>query len=204
MNCLLLLSCSLLLLNSINAFAPLPSLAAQRCLSQREQQQQQQLGTTGTTTLMAGFGSPSKGSGGKKKKKEQKLKPKQQWDRYISLKKETMVRVAVQGEEDDNNDWLEVGRVKSKDNANTEIAVAKQRVIIAEHSRRLYPLQMTKDTKVQWAYWKEEGESTEWVVVDKSVLEGAPANIEKEIGFEGRPDPSTGFYCMYKEGRLVE
>jgi hypothetical protein len=157
--------------------------------------------TGSTTQLMAGFGSPSGGK--KKKEKEQKLKPKQQWDRYSNLKNEPMVRVAVRVEGDDkNNDWLEVGRVKSKDNTNTEAAVAKQRVIIAEHSRRIYPLQLSKDTKVQWAYWQEEGD--QWVVVDKSVLEGAVDGIEKEVGFEGRPDPASGFYCMYKEGRLVD
>lgn len=155
--------------------------------------------TSTPTTLMAGFGASS---GGKKKKKEkeQKMKPKQQWDRYNNLKKEPMVRVAVRVEGAD--DWLEVGRVKSKDSANTEAAVAKQRVIIAEHSRRIYPLQISKDTKVQWAYWKEDGE--QWVAVDKSVLDEAADGIEKEVGFEGRPDPASGFYCMYKGGRLVD
>ena len=93
---------------------------------------------------MAGFASADGDSN--KKKKEMKLKPKQQWDRFASLKKETSVLVAVRvvGQED----WLEVGRVKSKDNASIEAAVAKQRVIIAEHSRRLFPLQVSKDAKV--------------------------------------------------------
>jgi hypothetical protein len=26
--------------------------------------------------------------------------------------------------------------------------------------------------------------------------------IEKMIGFEGRPDPASGFYCVYDGGRL--
>ena len=79
-----------------------------------------------TTALQmaGGFGS------GPKKKKEVKLKPKQQWDRYLDFKKEKKVRVAVRvvgGEE-----WLEVGSVKSKDNGFTEISVARQRALIAE------------------------------------------------------------------------
>ena len=43
------------------------------------------------------------------------------------------------------------------------------------------------------------------MVVDKSVLEQQklPGNIEKIIGFEGRPDPGSGYYCYYNEGRLV-
>ena len=40
--------------------------------------------------------------------------------------------------------------------------------------------------------------------MEKDVLEqGVPDGIEKLIGFEGRPDPATGFYCMYNEGKLV-
>ena len=129
------------------------------------------------------------------------MKPKQQWDRFAALKKETSVLVAVRvvGEED----WLEVGRVKSKDNANIDVAVAKQRVIIAEHSRRLFPLQVSKDAKVEWAYMQMDPEQ-QWVVVDKSVLDEAPEGIEKDIGFEGRPDPASGFYCLYNRGRLVD
>ena len=147
---------------------------------------------------MAGFASDGPTS---KKKKELKLKPKQQWDRFAALKKETSVLVAVRvvGEED----WLEVGRVKSKDNANIEVAVAKQRVIIAEHSRRLFPLQVSKDAKVEWAYRQTEPEEM-WVVVDKSVLNESTEGVEKDIGFEGRPDPASGFYCLYNRGRLVD
>ena len=121
----------------------------------------------------------------------------------------------------DNDDWLEVGRIKSKGNAYTEIAVARQRAIIADHARRLFPLQVSAKDTVQWGYLKEDGDgqapsqeegeeggdnnnsSGEWVVVDKSVLTDAQKGIEKEIGFEGRPDPATGFYCHYSEGRLV-
>lgn len=93
-----------------------------------------------------GFGgtsSDSSGSGGGNKKKGKggggggsgspSLKPKQQWDRYIAFKKEDKVRVAVRCKGDGESDeWLEVGRVKSKDNAYTEVAVAIQRAIIAE------------------------------------------------------------------------
>ena len=29
------------------------------------------------------------------------------------------------------------------------------------------------------------------------------AGLEKKIGFEGIADPQTGFYCHYKDGRIV-
>ena len=74
--------------------------------------------------------------GGKKKKKRrktQKLKPKQQWDRYGNMKKQSGIRVAVRVlDGDSSSDWLEVGRVKSKDEITTEMAVVRQKVIIAE------------------------------------------------------------------------
>lgn len=41
--------------------------------------------------------------------------------------------------------------------------------------------------------------------MDKSVLddESIPTGLEKMIGFEGRPDPASGYYCMYNGGKLV-
>ena len=72
----------------------------------------------------------------------------------------------------------------------------------AKHARRLFPLQVSQKDKIEWAYWDAEGD--DWILVDKDVLSGdVPANLEKIIGFEGRPDPATGFYCMYNEGKLV-
>lgn len=60
--------------------------------------------------------------------KEVKLKPKQQWDRYNALKKESSVKVAVKV----GDDWLEVGLVKSQGGSMTEIAVARQRALLVE------------------------------------------------------------------------
>jgi len=79
------------------------------------------------TALYAGFGG---GGGAAKDKKEIKLKPKQQWDRYTALKKETSYKVAVKP--GDGDEWLEVGAVKSQGSDKTEIAVARQRALIAE------------------------------------------------------------------------
>jgi hypothetical protein len=86
-----------------------------------------------------GGGSPADSAGaGKNKRKGQSnkppsLKPKQQWDRYAEFKKEDKVRVAVRCRgEGESEEWLEVGRVKSKGNEYTEVAVAVQRALIAE------------------------------------------------------------------------
>ena len=96
-----------------------------------------------TTLQMAGFGGGSS-AGGKKGKKNAKknpppltLKPKQQWDRYANLKASTAVRVGVRvvkdGQDDDEaNEWLETGKVKSENNESIESAVMMQRGIIAE------------------------------------------------------------------------
>ena len=75
--------------------------------------------------------------------------------------------------------------------------------MLLQHARRLFPLQVSEKDKVEWAYWEGDDDGS-WIVVDKSVLEGAPDGIDKQIGFEGRPDPTTGFYCLYDAGRLVD
>lgn len=56
---------------------------------------------------------------------------------------------------------------------------------------------------MEWGY-SSSGDSNSWVAVDKSALEGdIPNDFEKTIGFQGEPDPRTGFYCFYNEGKLV-
>ena len=83
------------------------------------------------TALHAGFGG---GDSSKKKKKEPKIKPKQQWDRYTSFKKEKPYRVAVKAVGKPSDEWLEVGNVKSKGGEYTDAAVARQRALIADVS----------------------------------------------------------------------
>jgi len=164
--------------------------------------------------LYAGFGGGG-GKGGKKKgKKSNKgnlisLKPKPQWDRYGKLKKSNAVSVAVRVanayDDSEKGDWYEVGRVKSEGDQFTELAVAMQRGIIAEHAKRLYPLQFLAKDKVEWAYATIVNEvENEWTSIDKTVTNEAPTGVEKKIGFEGKPDAATGFYCHYQDGRLVD
>lgn len=123
--------------HSAAAFAP-PSLASTTSASTSRQRQQRSRSNNAIVILSAGgFG----GSGGKQTSKENKLKPKQQWDRYVEMKKATKVQVAarVMANNDEeasssSSEWLVVGSVKSTDNAYTKIAVARQRALIAEVS----------------------------------------------------------------------
>ena len=66
--------------------------------------------------------------------KQIKLKPKQQWDRYIALKGTTKIPVGVRMKEDETEEWIKVGYVRSKEDAYTEVSVATQRALIAEVS----------------------------------------------------------------------
>jgi hypothetical protein len=66
--------------------------------------------------------------------KQMKLKPKQQWDRYIALKGTTKIPVGVRMKEDGTDEWIKVGYVRSKEDAYTEVSVAMQRALIAEVS----------------------------------------------------------------------
>eukprot|EP00566_Odontella_aurita_P021221 CAMPEP_0113563128 /NCGR_PEP_ID=MMETSP0015_2-20120614/20897_1 /TAXON_ID=2838 /ORGANISM="Odontella" /LENGTH=222 /DNA_ID=CAMNT_0000465075 /DNA_START=83 /DNA_END=752 /DNA_ORIENTATION=- /assembly_acc=CAM_ASM_000160 len=159
---------------------------------------------------MAGFGGI--GSGGKKKKKgnknkaavvPQKLKAKTQWDRYcVDLKKSESYSVAVRVTGgDEGGEWVKVGKVKS-DGVAAEVAVILQRGIIAEHSKRLRPDKVKPKDAVEWGY--SEGDGEEFTLADKTVASTITKGTEKKVGFEGLPDPNTGSYCHYKEGRLVD
>lgn len=56
------------------------------------------------------------------------------WNRYAELKQcqKFTVGVRMKGDGEDNGDWMEVGRVRSENDEFTEIAVARQRALIAE------------------------------------------------------------------------
>ena len=97
---------------------------------------------------------------------------------------------------------MEVGRVRSE-NDEYEVAIARQRALIAEHSKRLYVIEIPSDAVLEWGV-RGDGEEGEWSVVDKSKGDGAAKGIEKKIGFEGISDDATGFYCYYHEGRVIK
>jgi len=190
-----------------HTFAP-PPPPAPHAVSQHEQNS-----IRIPSLQMAGFGGgASAKKGGNKKNKNNTinlkvLKPKQQWDRYTSdaMKGFDSIRVAVRvvrtinSDTTDDGTWLEVGAVKSKENAYTEAAVIRHRVLIADHARRMFPLQVLAKDKVEWGYSttttareKEEDVIVEWTVAGK--VDDMPADIDKLIGFQGLPE-RTGFYA---------
>ena len=154
----------------------------------------------GSSSLqMAGFGGA--GGGGKsassKKKKDNtknknKLKPKRQWNQYLDMKDSKSIPVAVRANADD---WLEVGAVKSKDNAHTEAAVIRHRVLISDHSRRMFPTQILPKDKLEFAFQQQQEEQgDDWVAVDNDGAKAdMPDDVDRLIGFEGHAEPS-GFY----------
>lgn len=174
---------------------------------QKQQQQHslllvQQRAFISAPLQMAGFGASSKK--GKASKKDsgnaKKLKPRKQWDRFISddLKTSDSVRVAVRvvavPASSSPDKWFLVGEIKSKDNAYTEASVIRHRMLIADHARRMFPLQILANDKLDWAYSSDTEKSdaeSEWTIAGK--VENMPADIDKMIGFRGLPDP-TGFY----------
>jgi len=145
--------------------------------------------------LMAGFGASS--SKGKKdsNKKSTKLKPRKQWDRYMSedLKSADAIRVAVRVGAVEAK-WFSVGEIKSKDNAYTEAAVIRHRALIGDHARRMFPAEVLAIDNLDYGYTTDTDDNTEkceWKAVGK--VEAMPVDIDKMIGFRGFPD-LTGFY----------
>lgn len=156
---------------------------------------------TSSSLFMAGFGAA-------KQKKEKKLKPKQQYDRYWDFKSSERVRVAVRVVESSapaadavvataQQQWYEIGAVKSKDNAYTEPAVIRHRALMAEHARRMFPLQILANDVLEWGYTTMQGDDVldeSWVVAAVVVGdEELPKRLDRLIGFQGLDDP-TGFY----------
>jgi hypothetical protein len=174
-----------------------------------------------SSALFAGFGKQTAGSNNKNNKKGKKttssttatttttaaLKPKSQWDRFMALKQSTAVKVGVRvvvdtasssstdRQEGGSAAWMEVGRVRAQeDTLDGQIAaLVAQRGLVAEHAKRLFPLQISIKDRVEWGF---QSESNEWVAVNVKDV-----NVEsidaKTIGFEGRPDPASGYYCHY-------
>mmetsp|Transcript_40365 Transcript_40365/g.49174 ORF Transcript_40365/g.49174 Transcript_40365/m.49174 type:complete len:234 (+) Transcript_40365:101-802(+) len=179
-------------------------------LTNSKNTQPQQRVSQATTLRMAGFGGGS-GSSKKSKKKGKTtglkpLKPKAQWDRYRAFKTSVEVKVGVKkvgGDDGDGEEeWLNVGYVKSEGDEFRDVAVARQRALIAEHAKRVHPLKVSQKDALEWGYYDDEAES--YIVVSKDVCNDAPDGIERKIGFEGIADPTSGFYCHYYEGRIVE
>jgi hypothetical protein len=93
------------------------------------------------------------------------------------------------------------------------------RTRLQQHARRLYPLQISKQDKVEWAYSasSQRDANADDETVDDASNASPPASwsiitpkeialetgLEKKVGFQGRPDPASGYYCLYKEGRRV-
>jgi hypothetical protein len=170
------------------------------------------------TLYMAGFGAATSSSSSSGDSAS-KLKPKGQWDRYLDLKQATSYTVGVKeaaDESDNDGDWLVVGQVRCRDETLLTAAVARQRGLIADHAKRLFPLKVTPQIKLAWGYFQTTGDATspsadgssvsgQWVVVDPKAADvvAGQKDFDKSIGYEGTPDPSTGYYCTYNEGRLV-
>jgi hypothetical protein len=179
---------------------------------------------------MAGFGaatpsSSSSSSSSSSGDSGSKLKAKTQWDRYLELKQEAtsyIVGVKIVAEVGNDSDWLVVGQVRCRDEKTLlAAAVARQRGLLADHAKRLFPLKVTPQVKLAWGYFQADTGSTEmtpttggttlsatgsWVVVDPKASDNSSSktkDFDKSIGYEGTPDPSTGYYCKYNEGRLV-
>lgn len=150
--------------------------------------------------LMAGFGSSKTSSkstskGKKKKATTNKLKPKKQWDRFMSddLSSSDVIRVGVRVI--DGSTWYEVGEIKTKDNQHTDAGIIKHRTLILDHARRMFPAEMAKvvANNLKYGYVKtinDDGDD-EWTIANK--IDDMPTDIDKMIGFRGYPD-LTGFY----------
>ncbi len=75
---------------------------------------------------------------------------------------------------------------------------------IWQHAKRLFPLQVTAKTKLNWGMMITEGGSDEgsWKPLDPKSFTSSDV-LDKDIGFEGTPDAASGFYCVYDQGKIL-
>jgi hypothetical protein len=226
----------------VSAFAPSSILAnhkntmrSMRSSSKHQERWDAAASTPRRGLYMAGFGaatpSPSSSSSSSSGADSGgKLKAKTQWDRFLDLKQEAtsyIVGVKIVADVGNDSDWLVVGQVRCRDESLLAAAVARQRGLLADHAKRLFPLKVTPQVKLAWGYFQADSGSTtttaaptvaagttrlmatgSWVVIDPKTADSRNSSKEtkdfdKSIGYEGTPDPSTGYYCSYNEGRLV-
>jgi len=132
------------------------------------------------------------------------------WDHYLTLSKsgsnsDEIVGVKVEGQ------WYTVGKVAFDEDAagvTEEYAVTRCKKLIAEHARRIYPVELPKNydcSEVGVADSKEdELKDEDWRVVKSTADIEVSKEKDKAIGFEGIPDLPTGFYVCYDKGKAVE
>mmetsp|Transcript_49131 Transcript_49131/g.56645 ORF Transcript_49131/g.56645 Transcript_49131/m.56645 type:complete len:267 (+) Transcript_49131:117-917(+) len=210
---------------TVHAFIVVPTIYSSSSTSCTRTQQSplQMAGFGGDNNGMASSSSSKKGKMKKGETSSSKLKPRKQWDRFLSNELQTSdsicvaVRVQVNVNENKNNKWLSVGEIKSKDNMYTEASVIRHRVLIADHARRMFPAEIRINDKLEWGYntdtstdtntnSSKEEEQEDSKNVNKNdndnsndcwtivrKLDEMPNEIDKLIGFRGFADP-TGFY----------
>ncbi|GMI61108.1 hypothetical protein ScalyP_jg2087 [Parmales sp. scaly parma] len=148
-------------------------------------------------------------------KKAAPLKPKAMWDRYLSLTKVPLAgdvkvaNVAVQFE----NKWFRTGSVCFQSACSLDYALMRSKRLVAEHARRLYPVEIPKDYEASLGVNFEnlsKGETTvNWEQfssqISKEVFEETISkDLDHCLGFEGVEDPKSGYYCLYDKGKLVD
>jgi hypothetical protein len=126
------------------------------------------------------------------------LSPKSQWDRYGKLSKASAPAADVAARLPASA-WRRVGSVASAAHA-LPLAAARQKRLIGEHACRLFPELTSRQRELEFGVGKGEGEWEVLAGLDKGEVAGVPAD---EVGFEGVEDPATGYYCLYKQGKLV-
>ncbi|KAJ1628755.1 hypothetical protein T492DRAFT_841342 [Pavlovales sp. CCMP2436] len=148
------------------------------------------------TAVSAGFGKGEAKAGDSKTAKG-KLNAKKQWDRYIDLAKSGGAVAEVAVRKDAEFEWKTVGRVCAVAELPAAAAAARQRALIEEHAKRIYLALLAEVGKAPLQVGVRVADGFELVGKEDRALVSS-----EQLGFEGLPDPRTGYYCHYDNGRL--
>lgn len=112
----------------------------------------------------------------------------------------TLCEVAVR--KDDDGAWKATGRVCLAEGVSAQGAVTRQRALIEEHGKRLHLALASQAGKALLQVGYRPADGADFAPVGKKGADDVPVD-DAEIGFEGLPDPASGYYCSYKDGKLV-
>ncbi|KAJ1628984.1 hypothetical protein T492DRAFT_1013964 [Pavlovales sp. CCMP2436] len=149
------------------------------------------------TAVSAGFG---KSTGSEAKTAKGKLNAKKQWDRFVDLSKDGGGTAEVAVRKDAESEWKPIGRVCAVAELPVVAAAARQRSLIEEHGKRVHLALLAQVGKAPLQVGIRVTAEASFELVGK---EDNTASADSQIGFEGLPDPKTGYYCMYTDGRLI-
>lgn len=98
--------------------------------------------------------------------------------------------------------WKPTGRICVLPGVSPLGAAMRQKALIEEHGKRIHIALAVEVGKAPLQVGVRPAPEAEFEPLGKKSAD-VPEVSDEEIGFEGTPDPASGYYCSYKDGRIA-